>query len=421
MPVPEPRGSLGRVVSAPRPSDLDALRARYDAILADVSPPFAFADLDALRANADQMLGQAAGLPIRVASKSVRSLPMLRRIFALDDRFRGILSFTLPEALFLADEGFDDIFVAYPTTDRAALEELAAHAAKRPDSHPVLMVDDVAQLDLIETAARALGATIRVAIDSDPSWWVAGGRLARIGPKRSPIRTAEQARRLATEIEHRDGTRLVGAMAYEGHIAGVGDDVPGRPLRSAAIRFMQARSEAELGERLPAVIAAIREVAELEWVNCGGTGSLSRSAKLGVATELTAGSGFYAPALFDTYRSLALTPAAMFCLPVTRRPQPGIATALGGGYVASGAAGADRLPVPYLPAGLELDRDEGAGEVQTPLRGPGAERLRVGDRVYLRHAKAGELCERFDSLYLVEGDAIADQVATYRGAGHAFL
>ncbi len=283
------------------------------------------------------------------------------------------------------------------------------------------MVDDVAQLDLIDAAARPLGATIRVAVDIDPSWWVAGGRLARVGPKRSPIRTADQARRLAVEIERRNGARLVGAMAYEGHIAGVGDDVPGRPVRSAAIRFMQMRSEAELAGRLPGVVSALREVADLEFVNCGGTGSLARSAKLGVATELTAGSGFYAPALFDAYRSLALSPAAMFCLPVTRRPQPGIATALGGGYVASGAPGSDRLPVPYLPAGLRLDRDEGAGEVQTPLGGPGAARLQVGDRVYMRHAKAGELCERFDALHLVDGDAIVDQVPTYRGAGHAFL
>ncbi len=403
------------------PADPEALRARYDAALADVSPPFAFVDLDALRANADQMLAQAGQLPIRVASKSVRSLPVLRRIFALDDRFRGVLSFTLPEALMLADEGFDEIFVGYPTTDPRALEELAALAASRPDSHPALMVDDAAQLDLIEAAARGVGATVRVGIDIDPSWWPAGGRLVKIGPKRSPIRTAEQARRLAEEIERRPGTRLVGAMAYEGHIAGVGDDIAGRPVRSAAIRFMQARSEAELAERLPEVVAAIRGVAELDWVNCGGTGSLARSAALGVATELTAGSGFYAPALFDNYRSLDLTPAAIFCLPVTRRPQPGVATALGGGYVASGAPGSDRLPVPYLPAGLGLDRDEAAGEVQTPLTGAAAAGLRVGDRVYMRHAKAGELCERFDSLHLLDGNAIVEEAPTYRGAGHAFL
>lgn len=406
---------------SPMPADPEALRARYDAALAGITPPFAFVDLDALRANAEQMLGKAGGLPIRVASKSVRSLPVLRRIFALSDRFQGILSFTLREALFLADDGFGDIFVGYPTTDGPALEDLAAHAAQRPDAHPALMVDDAAQLDLIEAAAAGVGATVRVAIDIDPSWWPAGGRLAKIGPKRSPIRTPRQARHLAADVERRRHVRLVGAMAYEGHIAGVGDDVPGRPLRSAAIRFMQARSEAELRKRIPEVVAAIREVAELEWVNCGGTGSLERSAGLGVATELTAGSGFYAPGLFDSYRSLDLTPAAMFCLPVTRRPQPGVATALGGGYVASGAPGADRLPSPYLPAGLRFDRDEAAGEVQTPLTGPGAAGLEVGDRVYLRHAKAGELCERFNSLYLVEGDGVVDEVPTYRGAGHAFL
>ena len=409
-------------MSAPPDPDSEALRSRYDQLFADVSPPFAFVDLEALSTNAQHMLGLASGLPVRVASKSIRSVPVLRHILALDHRFQGILSFTLREALFLADEGFDDIFVGYPTVDAAAIDELAALAAARPDTHPALMVDDPAQLDLIDSSAAKVGATLRIAIDIDPSWWPAGGRLARIGPKRSPIRTAEQARRLAQDIERRPGVRLVGAMAYEGHIAGVADQVAGRPLRSAAIRFMQRRSLAELGARLPGVVAAIREVAgELEWVNCGGTGSLERSAELGVATELTAGSGFYAPALFDGYRSLDLIPAAGFCLPVTRRPAPGLVTALGGGYVASGAPGRDRLPAPWLPAGLELDRDEGAGEVQTPLKGPGTDRLRPGDRVYMRHAKAGELCERFDSLYLVEGDTIVDEAPTYRGAGHAFL
>jgi D-serine deaminase-like pyridoxal phosphate-dependent protein len=211
-------------------------------------------------------------------------------------------------------------------------------------------------------------------------------------------------------------------MAYEGHIAGVGDIVPGNPARQAAIRTMQSRSLEELRERLPGVIAAIQEAAgELEWVNAGGTGSLSRSKELGVATELTSGSGFYAPTLFDHYRSLDLTPAAFFCLPIVRRPHPGVATALGGGYVASGAPGKDRVPQPYMPAGLTLDSDEAAGEVQTPLVGAAAKKLRVGDRVYMRHAKAGELCERFESLYLIEGDSVVDEVSTYRGERLTFL
>ena len=399
-------------------TELELLKARYDRALADVDPPFAFVDLDALRSNAALMLEQAAGLPIRIASKSVRSLPVLRRILDLDDRFRGVLSFTVPEALDLADESFGDVFVGYPTVSRGALERLGRLAGERPDDHPALIVDDPAQLDLIE-AARP-GAPVRVMIDIDPSWWAAGGRL-RIGPKRSPIRTPAQARALAEEIERRPGVRLVGAMAYEGHIAGVGDIVPGNPLRAGAIRLMQSRSLDELRERLPRVVAAIAEVSELELVNCGGTGSLARSAGLGVATELTAGSGFYAPALFDRYRSLSLTPAALFCLPVTRRPGPALATTLGGGYIASGAPGGDRLPMVHLPPDLALDRDEGAGEVQTPLAGAAAAKLRVGDRVYMRHAKAGEVCERFDSLFLVEGDSIVDEVATYRGAGLTFL
>lgn len=399
-------------------SDLELQRARYDRALSEVEPPFAFVDLDAMRSNAAAMLEQAGRLPVRVASKSVRSVPVLRRILALDQRLQGILSFTLPEALDLAAEGFDDVFVGYPTADHSALARLAALAAERPNDHPALMVDDPAQLDLIEAARPA--APIRVMIDIDPSWWVAAGRV-RIGPKRSPVRTPEQARALAQEIERRPGVHLVGAMAYEGHIAGVADVVPGNPLRAGAIRLMQSRSLDELGERLPRVLAAIREVCELELVNCGGTGSLARSAGLGVATELTAGSGFYAPGLFDNYRSLSLTPAAFFCLPVTRRPSEGTATALGGGYIASGAPGKDRLPTIHLPGGLGYDRDEAAGEVQTPLSGAAAAKLRIGDRVYLRHAKAGELCERFDTLHLVEDDRIVDAVPTYRGAGRTYL
>ena len=403
--------------------DHEALFARYEGIFAGISRPFAFVDLDALEHNARHMLAQAGSLPIRVASKSVRSLPVLERIFTLDERFRGILSFTLDEALMLAERGYEDIFVGYPTTDRDALSRLAALAAERPDTHPALVVDEPAQLDLIENAGGRGGTPIRVVIDIDPSWRPLGRHGVRIGPKRSPVHTAAQARALARDAAERPGTRVVGVMAYEGHIAGVGDRPAGRPLRGAAIRAMQARSLAELRARLPEVIGAIREEAgtELEFVNCGGTGSLARSAALGVATELTAGSGFYAPALFDSYSHLDLRPAAMFCLPVVRRPGAGVVTVMGGGYVASGAPGRDRLPKPFLPRGLSYDREEGAGEVQTPLLGAAASSLRVGDRVYMRHAKAGELCERFNSLYLISGERIVDEVPTYRGEGWAFL
>jgi D-serine deaminase-like pyridoxal phosphate-dependent protein len=404
----------------------EALKARYDSLFAAMAPPFAFVDLDAMRRNAASMLAQASGLPIRVASKSVRSVGVLRRILELDPGFRGVLAFTAPEAIHLAGEGFQNLVVGYPTVDRGAIAEVARLTAEDPAGAPVLMVDDRPHLDLIESSIGSGPAQVRVCLDVDAGWWPLGGRLARIGPKRSPVHDPARARRMAEEIEARPGTKLVGLMAYEGQIAGVGDEIPGRPLRSAAIRAMQSGSERDIRDRLPAIVAAVREVVaesggRLEFVNGGGTGSLARTAALGIVDELSAGSGFYAPALFDNYRSLALEPAAFFCLPVVRRPVGGVAVLLGGGYPASGPPGVDRLPEPYLPGGLGFDRQEGAGEVQSPVLGAAAYQLRVGDRVYLRHAKAGELCERFDFLYLVEGDRIVDEIPTYRGDGYAFL
>ena len=348
---------------------------------------------------------------------------MLRRIFELSDGFAGILAFTLPEALWLAGQGFEDVVVAYPSADRDAIRELVTLAASNPDGAPIPMVDDTPHLDLIEGAMAAGQTEVKVCMDVDAGWWPLGGRLARVGPKRSPIHEPGRARTFAAEVDERPGTGLAGLMAYEGQIAGVGDDVEGQALRSAAVRWMQSRSEDDLRERLPRIVEAVTEVTPegLEFVNAGGTGSLARTAAAGTATELTAGSGFYAPHLFDNYRSLDLAPAAFFALPIVRRPAPGTVTALGGGYLASGPADELRLPQPYLPEGLRLDSQEGAGEVQTPLVGMTARKLRIGDRVYMRHAKAGELCERFDSLYLVEGERIVDHVPTYRGEGKTFL
>jgi D-serine deaminase-like pyridoxal phosphate-dependent protein len=405
--------------------DREALKSRYDAIFASTVPPFAFVDLDALERNARRMLDQAGGLPIRIASKSVRSTAVLRRILDLDPGFSGVLAFTVPEALYLAGQGFEDLVVAYPSVDRPAIARVARLGLEAPERAPVLMVDDRPHLDLIEGAIGGGRAAVRVCLEVDVGWWPLGGHGVRIGPKRSPVHDARRARRMAEEIAERPGTELAGLMAYEGQIAGVGDRIPGSPMRSAAIRAMQSQSERDIHSRLPGIVAAVREVADrdggLEFVNGGGTGSLARTAAAGIATELTAGSGFYAPALFDNYRSLELEPAAFFCLPVVRRPVGGVATVLGGGYLASGAATADRLPEPYLPGGLRFDRQEGAGEVQSPLLGAAAYELRVGDRVYLRHAKAGELCERFDRLFLVEGQGIVDEVPTYRGEGQTFL
>ncbi len=392
----------------------------YEAIFAEVEAPFAFVDLDAMAANAAEMLGRAGGKPIRVASKSLRCRALLERILHSDPGFEGLMTFTLPETLWLAEHGFENLLLAYPTADTGALSELALRSVANAEGAPIVMVDCVEHLDAIESVLGAAAAPVRVCIDIDASWWTLAGRV-KVGPKRSPVHTVEQAVDLAREIDRRPQLELAALMAYEGQIAGVGDQPPGQRRRGAAIRFMQRRSAAELAARRGAIVEAIRELTELPIVNGGGTGSLELTASEDLVTEVTAGSGFYAPALFDHYSRFTLTPAAGFALPIVRKPAPAVATALGGGYLASGSGDPARLPAPWLPAGVRLDAEEGAGEVQTPLLGAPAAQLSIGDRIYLRHAKAGELCERFNVLHLVEGGEIIDVVPTYRGEGHAFL
>ncbi len=402
------------------PSRPQQSHQRYERIFAEIEAPFAFVDLDAMWANADQLLDRAGRKPIRVATKSLRCRALIEEILGRDARFSGLMTYTLPETLWLAEHGHEDLLLAYPTADTSALRELALRSAADPERSPLVMIDCVEHLEAIEEVLGADAPTIRVCIDIDASWWALGGRI-KVGPKRSPVHTVEQAVALAREIERRPQIELDALMAYEGQIAGVGDEPPGRRFRAAAIRFMQRRSAKEVAERRAAIVAAISEFCELPIVNGGGTGSLETTGAEEAVTEVTAGSGFYAPTLFDNYSRFTPTPAAGYALPIVRKPAPEMATALGGGYLASGAGDAARLPSPWLPEGLKLDPEEGAGEVQTPLLGPPAEELQIGDRVYMRHAKAGELCERFDALHLVEGDRIVDVVPTYRGEGKTFL
>jgi D-serine deaminase-like pyridoxal phosphate-dependent protein len=396
--------------------------ARLEQATASLRAPFALVDLDAFDSNAADMERRAGGKPLRLASKSVRCRALQQRVLARPG-YRGTLAFTLPEALWLADGGEQDLLVAYPTADREALAQLAGP----PGRHVTVMVDSAEQLDLITDAVgQAAPRSVRVCIDIDARLPVLGGRV-RVGAKRSPVQAPEQAAALAREILARPPLRLAAIMVYEAQVAGIGDAPAGSPVRGLAIRAMQRRSVGELAVRRAAIVAAVeRELASageppLELVNGGGTGSIETTAAETAVTEVAAGSGLYGPTLFDAYSAFTPAPAALFALPVVRRPGPGIVTVLGGGYLASGAGDGARLPRPHLPAGLRLDRMEGAGEVQTPLLGAAADGLAVGSRVYMRHAKAGELCERFATLHLLSGGTVVDEVPTYRGESQCFL
>ncbi len=386
---------------------------RLTAATAHLPAPVAALDLGALRYNALDMLVRAGGAPIRVASKSVRVREVIDAVLRLPG-YRGILAFTLAEALWLA-ETHDDVVMGYPTVDRASLARLASD--EQLASRVTLMVDDLAQLNLVDAvAAPGSRPTIRIAIDADASWRAPA--LGHIGVRRSPLHTVAEVRDFGRAVAARPGFALVGLMMYEAQIAGQPDH-DGRG--DGVIRWMQARSIAELRERRGGIVAALRGIAPLEFVNGGGTGSLELTAADTAVTEVTAGSGLFAGHLFDRYRAFAPAPALAFAYDVVRRPTPDIATILGGGWVASGPALASRQPLPVWPPGLRtLDR-EGSGEVQTPLQGESARLLAVGDRAWLRPSKSGEQLERIAEVQLVDGDTIVQALPTYRGEGRTFL
>jgi D-serine deaminase-like pyridoxal phosphate-dependent protein len=398
------------------PRDRSTLQKRLDRATGDLETPIAAVDLAAFDDNAAQLVARAGGKPVRVASKSVRCRRLLERVLAKPG-WHGVMAYTLAEAVWLVREGVtDDVLVAYPTVDRRAIAALTSDPALAGSI--TLMVDHPAHLDVVDRVTPpGKRPDVRLCIDLDSSW--KPGPL-HVGVRRSPVHSAAQAGALARRLVERPGFRLVGLMSYEAQIAGVGDAPPRQALRGRAIQFMQSRSFPELLKRRAEAVAAVRQHADLEFVNGGGTGSVAATGSDPAVTEVTAGSGLYGPTLFDAYRKWQPTPAAFFALSVVRRPAPRIATVHGGGWIASGPAERSRLPQPYLPEGLRFKPDEGAGEVQTPLLGTAADAMRTGDRVWFRHAKAGELCEHVNELQLIDGET-ASPAPTYRGEGHAFL
>lgn len=380
---------------------------RVDDATRDLPAPLAAVDLAALDANAADLVRRASGTPIRIATKSVRCRTVLDRVLTRSG-FAGLMAYSLPEAIWLVRGGATDVLVAYPSVDRVALAEVALDEVLR--AAIAVMVDDPDHIAIIEESVPAGGSPVRVCLDVDSSLRIGP---AHLGTRRSSVHSVDQAATAARLIAQSRAVQLVGLMFYDAQIAGLPDS-------SADVRAMKAVSIRELRRRRPRVVEAVSRFASLEFVNAGGTGSLDRVADDPCLTEVAAGSGLYGPTLFDGYRDFTPEPALAYALPVTRRPAPDVRTLFSGGYVASGPVSQSRRPVPWLPAGLTVLPREGVGEVQTPVKGEAARALAVGDRVWWRHPKAGEVCERFDVLHLVDSDGSVTQAATYRGEGQCF-
>ncbi|PHV10606.1 alanine racemase [Chitinimonas sp. BJB300] len=389
--------------------------AKLVAGLAGRTLPCALVDLDAFDRNLAAMAKRAGGKPIRLASKSLRVPALMRRALAYGPAYAGVLCYSVAEAVSLAEQGMDDLLVAYPTCQPAFLNALAQAIGN--GRHIVAMADCEQHLAALQAAADRAGTLLEIAFDLDMSFDLPG---LHFGVYRSPLNTPDKVMALYAKLMAYPRLRLVGVMGYEAQIAGVGDAVPGKWLENQAVHWLKAWSTPKVAARRKAMVAALRQAgAPLRIVNGGGTGSLESTAADPSVTELGAGSGLYAPVLFDHYRGFQHEPAAFFALEASRSAFDGSLTCQGGGYVASGAVGVHKLPEPVWPIGLQLLGQEGAGEVQTPLFGQVD--LALGDRVLFRPAKAGEFLDRFDSVLLQRDGQVVEQVPTYRGMGWQFF
>ncbi len=377
--------------------------------------PAMVVDLDAFDANAADLARRAGSTPLRVASKSLRVPALIERALA-HPGFAGVLTYSLREALWLHRErGLTDLVMGYPTVDRAALADLVSSPSAA--AAITLMIDSVDHLDFVDSVRSSKAVPVRIALDVDAGLHLRG---QHVGPKRSPLLDAAAVIDLARAVVARSGFTLVGVMTYEGQVAGVPDDVPGQRAKSLVVRKLKSASIEQLRARRREISVALAQFVELEFWNAGGSGSVESSSADPVVTEVAAGSGLLVPGLFDHYQSFTPLPAAFYGIPVLRRPGPEMVTVAGGGFIASGAPGKDRLPQPWLPPGLSPTGLEGVGEVQTPLTGSPASILQIGDLVWFRHAKSGELFEHTNVVHLLSGDAFGDEVPSYRGCGQAF-
>lgn len=381
-----------------------------------LSLPALLLDLDAFDNNCKQIASKANGKKIRIATKSIRSVGVLQRILESDSTYQGLMCYSSKEAVFLANKGFDDILIGYPCIDKESLKEISLLTAS---GHVIVcMVDALEHIDLLETIASETNGKFYVCIDVDMSTKFP---MLHFGVRRSPLQDLNAVVALARKIKHSTYVELKGIMGYEAQIAGVGDDVPNQNLKNRLITYLKKKSRKTVAQRRKAVVETLKnEGFSLDFVNGGGTGSLHTTSTEDIVTEVTVGSGFYSPLLFDYYRDFHYKPSLYFALPVVRKPTANIYTCLGGGYIASGPSGKDKVPQPIFPPNGKLLAFEGAGEVQTPVYFEN-EQLEIGDPIIFRHAKAGEICERFNEMICFRNGQIVNHFQTYRGEGVSFL
>ena len=276
--------------------------------------PLAFVDMDLLDQNIRAVIQRAGGKKIRIASKSIRCVAILRYIQNFSEQFQGIMCYNAREALYLCRQGFDDLLVAYPLYNSKDLYDIGTELRRRKQI--IFMVDSIDHLACLEKLGNELQTSIPVCIDIDMSVHYPG---LHFGVLRSGIRTPEQALDFYQQIQKYPHIFCKGIMGYEAQIAGVSDYNPARNfLVNACIRLLKKNSIPKISRRRRAVVEKLKlNGAKLEIVNGGGTGSLETTGRENLITEVTAGSAFFAPSSFDYYHNFQHLPAMAYAIEIT--------------------------------------------------------------------------------------------------------
>ncbi|CAF1120549.1 unnamed protein product [Rotaria sordida] len=372
---------------------------------------------------------------IRIASKSIRVPYLLNRILSSGLPYKGIMCYAVEEAEFLSNLGFDDLLIGYPSQqilDYQILRNLHDQQGKIVR----IVVDHRKSIEELNQFMNGINRPFPVILEFDISYRMLNGFI-HFGVRRSPIRTIDHLIDMIEFIQQLPYLRLEGLMVYESHIAGIGDTNPINYWLNPLIRYIKRLSILQI-QQLRKQMNQLCLKYGLTLFNGGGTGSfMSTLMESSVLTEITIGSGFFQPHLFDYYQQnqsmikeygSTFIPSCYFALPVVRISDEGQwITCSGGGYVASGGPGWDKVPLPVFPLGLTLNDYEGTGEIQTPLKIDSKRKdetmkiLKQNKIVYFRHAKGGELAERFISFLIVANGHIIEIAKTYRGYGKCFF
>jgi D-serine deaminase-like pyridoxal phosphate-dependent protein len=386
-------------------------------IFEKVPLPFCFLDLNRLDMNIDLIRMRAKNKKIRLATKSIRSREVLKYLsHKLGEKFSGLMTYRVEESIDLLNDGFDHCLLAYPqkiSIDQAmAIRELGSK-----NKILVLMVDSVEHILFLEKLGREIHFCFEICLDIDLSLQLPG---LNFGVYRSPLRGVQDLNSLLEIIENSTNVKLSAFMGYEAQIAGIPDRSKKGRLFNFLVSKLKSISKRNVLSKRKIFLEKISPEASIQIVNGGGSGSLSFSSDDESITEVTVGSGFYGPHLFDAYEDSFL-PSCGFAIEVSRSPNPQYITCLGGGYVASGSLDQNKFPLVFSPRGLVPNKNEMFGEVQTPFLNQSHENIEIGDPIFLRHSKAGELLEHFNELLILRDHKIIDRWKTYRGEGRCYL